>query len=113
MLVLARGKRSVQDIFVTCTYEGVRTSAGRREAYIGLTGVVKGRGPRASLVLGKARGHALLDVEKGFLTLVSLTVRTELENEESGVRILVEDESTIHRNEGNLLGIRAATRNQP
>jgi S1-C subfamily serine protease len=113
MLVLIRGKRQVQDIFVTCTYEGVRSESSRREAYIGLSGAVKGRGPRADLVLGKARGHALFDVEKGFLTLVTLTVRSELENEEAGVRILVSDESTIRRSESNRLGIRAATRNQP
>jgi predicted Zn finger-like uncharacterized protein len=113
MLVLARGKRQVQDIFVTCTYEGVRSVDGRTEAYIGLSGVVKGRGPRAALILGKARGHAHFDVDKGFLTLVTLTVSSELENEESGVRILVNDESTVRRQEGNGLGIQAATRNQP
>ncbi len=113
MLVLARGKRQVQDIFVTCTYEGVRSVDGRTEAYIALSGVVKGRGPRAALILGKARGHAHFDVDKGFLTLVTLTVSSELENEESGVRILVNDESTVRRQEGNSLGIQAATRNQP
>jgi hypothetical protein len=113
MLVRARGKRQIQDIHVTCTYEGLRTTAGRPEAYIGLSGVVKGRGQRASLVLGKAQGHALVDTEKGFLTFVTLTVRSELELEESGVRILVDDESTVRRSEGNTLGIRAATKNQP
>lgn len=113
MLVLARGKRQVQDIFVTCTYEGVRSVDGRTEAYIGLSGVVKARGPRAALILGKARGHAHFDVDKGFLTLVTLTVSSELENEESGVRILVNDESTVRRQEGNGLGIQAAKQNQP
>lgn len=113
MLVLLRGKRQIQDIHLTCNFEGVRSVAGHSEAYIGLSGVVKGRGPRAALVLGKATGHAHFDVEKGFLTLVTLTVHSELENEEAGVRILVNDESTIRREEGNRLGIAAATRNQP
>ncbi len=44
MFVVARGKVKLQDIFVTCTYEGVRSLPGRTEAYIGLSGVVKGRG---------------------------------------------------------------------
>jgi hypothetical protein len=69
--------------------------------------------PRASVVLGKARGHAHFDVDKGFLTLVSLTVSSEVEDEESGVRVLVSDESTVCRSEDNQLGIPAATMNQP
>lgn len=113
MFVLARGKRQLQDIFVTCTYEGVHATTEGSEAHIALAGVVKGRGARSSLLLGKARGHARFDVEKGFLTLVQLTVRSEVENEDAGVRLLVTDQSIIHRREGNQLGIAAAIRNQP
>jgi S1-C subfamily serine protease len=113
MLVLAGGKRQVQDIFVTCTYEGVHATTDGLEAHIALSGVVKGRGARSSLSLGKARGHARFHVEKGFLTLVHLTVRTEVENEDADVRLLVNDQSIVRRREGNQLGIAAATRNQP
>ncbi|HZV04252.1 MAG TPA: trypsin-like peptidase domain-containing protein [Gemmataceae bacterium] len=113
MFVLARGKRQLQDIFVTCTYEGVHTTPGGSEAHIALSGVVKGRGPRAGIALGKARGQAHFDVEKGFLTLVHLTVSSEVEIGESGVRVLVNDQSIVRRSEGNQLGIAAATRNQP
>lgn len=113
MFVLARGKRQVHDIFVTCTYEGVHaTATGGGEAHIAISGVVKGRGARA-VPLGKARGEARFDVEKGFLTLVHVTVSTEVENEESGVRVLVKDQSIVRRQEGNVLGIMPATRNQP
>jgi S1-C subfamily serine protease len=113
MLILSRGKRQVQDIFVTCIYEGVHATAGGSEAHIALSGEVKGRGPRANLPLGKARGQARFDVDKGFLTLVHLTVSSELEIEEAGVRVLVNDQSIVRRSEGNQLGIAAATRNQP
>lgn len=113
MFVLARGKRQLMDISVTCTYEGVHTTEGGSEAHIALSGVVKGRDPRASRPLGKARGQARFDVEKGLLTLVHLTVSTEVEVGESGVRVLVNDQSIVRRSEGNQLGIAAATRNQP
>ncbi|HWG43401.1 MAG TPA: trypsin-like peptidase domain-containing protein [Gemmataceae bacterium] len=113
IFVVAHGKARLLDIFATCTYEGIRSVAGHNEAYIRLTGEVKGRGARASTVLGKAHGHAQFDIEKGFLTFAQLTVNSELESEESGLRILVNDDSIIQRSEGNLFGIRAATRNQP
>lgn len=112
MFVLARGKRQLQDIFVTCTYEGVHATPSGLEAHIALTGVVKGR-ERSAQTLGKASGHARFDVEKGFLTLVHLTVKSEVENEDDGVRILVNDQSIVRRREGNQLGIAAATRDQP
>ncbi|MHB1426130.1 MAG: S1C family serine protease [Gemmataceae bacterium] len=113
MFVLSRGKRSIQDIFVTCTYEGVHAGDNGEEAHITLSGVVKGRGNRGAAPLGQARGQARFDVEKGFFSLVHLIVSSEVENEESGVRVLVNDHSIVRRGEGNQLGIAAATSNQP
>ncbi len=113
MFVLARGKRQIQDIHVTCTYEGLHASNDGTEAHITLSGVVKGRGPRAGGALGKASGKARFHVEKGYFTLVHLTVSSEVEVEESGVRVMVNDHSIVKRREGNQLGIAAATRNQP
>jgi len=113
MLVLLDGKRQVQDIHLTCTYEGVRSLAGQTEGFISLVGVVKGRGPRADAVLGKVRGHALVDVDKGFWTLVKVTTDSEIEVEDKGVRVLVSDESTVIRADGNSLGIVAAKTNGP
>jgi hypothetical protein len=65
MFFLHYGKRQIQDIFVTCTYEGVRELDGRNTAYIALSGVVKGRAPRAQgrflfgwkFKVGKAGGY--------------------------------------------------------
>ena len=101
-------KKIVQDIYLTCTYQGLRVEAGRNEAYIALTGQVKSRGPRPE-VLGKVSGYALLDVDKGFFARVKLTVYSEVELDERGVRMLLSEESTITRTEGNSLGITAKT----
>ena len=54
MFVLSRGKRQIQDIFVSCTYEGVHTGANGEEAAYCSSGVVKGRGNRTASPLGKA-----------------------------------------------------------
>jgi S1-C subfamily serine protease len=112
MFVIVDKKAQIQELHLTCTYEGTRSADGRNEAYIGLSGVVKGRAPRAE-ELGQVKGQALFDVDKGFLTLVKLAVNSELEDEEQGVRILVSKESVVRRSEGNTLGITPATVNQP
>jgi predicted Zn finger-like uncharacterized protein len=108
-----KDKRAIQDMVVTCTYEGVRSTLGRKEAFVSLTGVVKGRGARANLDLGKVKGSALFDVDLGYLTQVNMTVNTEVEVEDSDVRILVTQESTVNRTNGNSLGMIAATQFQP
>jgi hypothetical protein len=127
MLVNLRGKRQVQDIHVTCTYEGVQSVSGRNEAFILLAGEVKSRASRtiirtprgvqttttAGQTLGKARGEARFDVDRGFLTYVKLTVISEVDSDDSGLRVLVNGETSITRRDGNLLGIKAATQNQP
>jgi S1-C subfamily serine protease len=112
MLIRAEGKPRIQDLHLTCTYEGVRSADGRNEAFISLTGVAKSRG-RGAEVLGKVTGQARLDVDKGYLTRVKLTVNSEMEVEDRGLRILVSDESVVTRSEGNSLGIARATTNQP
>jgi hypothetical protein len=43
-------------------------------------------------------------VDRGFLTLVKLSVNSEVEDEDKGLRVLVSDESTITRTEGNTQG---------
>jgi hypothetical protein len=113
MLVLVEKKRQFQDIFLTCTYEGVRTTPSGPEAFVRLTGLVKGRGPHAQDDLGKVQGHALLDVDKGFWTAAKLTINTELEVEDTGIRVQVINDNLLHRREGNALGIPPAKMNQP
>jgi S1-C subfamily serine protease len=105
MYVLRDGRMTIQDIFLTCTFEGTTDVAGRKEAYISLKGRVKGRGPRANMDLGKVSGHAQVDLDGGFVSQVKLTTITELENEGNDSRLLVHDESSVVRTEGNSLGL--------
>jgi hypothetical protein len=112
MLVARDGKRQVLDLHLTCTYDGMRPAQGRSEASISLAGEAKGRGPRAAVV-GKVKGRALVDVDRGFLTMVKLSVDSEVDDENKDIRVLVSDESTITRTEGNTAGIVAARVNQP
>jgi S1-C subfamily serine protease len=112
MFIVADKKAQIQDLHLSCLYEGTRSANGNNEAYISLGGVVKGRGPRA-LELGRVKGHALFDVDRGFLNQVKLAVNSELEDEDRGVRILVSKEIVVRRSEGNTLGITPATVNQP
>jgi hypothetical protein len=106
MLVIRDNRRTVNDVHLTCTYEGTRTVAGHNEAYLTLTGVVKGRGAQANADLGNVTGHALVDLDKGFISLVKLTISSEVVSEEAGVRVLWNDESVIERSEGNVLGLK-------
>ena len=112
LFVLDEGKRLIQEIHLTCTYQGLRSENGRTEAYITLAGEVKSRGPRPE-VLGKASGYALLDVDHGYFTRVKLTVNSEVEVEQKGSRLLISEESLVTRSDGNTLGITPARANQP
>ena len=110
MLVLVEGKREVQFLHVTCTYEGVRTVGDRTQAFVRLAGLVKGREAHAEMVLGKVTGHALVDVEKGFLSQVKTTISCEVETGNADVRVLVTDESVVDRVEGNTQDIKVGGR---
>ncbi len=107
LFVYRNGKLTAQDIFLTCTFEGVATTGGRSEACISLKGRVKGRGPLANVEFGKVSGNAHFDLEGGFVSRLKLITSTELEYEEKGVRVLINDESTVERTEGNSLGLSA------
>jgi hypothetical protein len=113
--VLIQNRRQQQNLHLTCTYEGLRSANGRQEAFINLSGVVRGTRTKAKEVLGKVKGHAAFDVEGGYLTLVKVTVENEVELEtpDASLRVLVSEESILTRIEGNHLGITAATSNQP
>jgi S1-C subfamily serine protease len=106
MLTLVEGKREVQWLHLVCTYEGTRTAAGRSEAFVRLDGVVRGRGALANTNLGKVSGHALFDVEKGFISKVKVTITTEVDSGGAGLRLVVTDDSIVERVEGDTRGIR-------
>jgi hypothetical protein len=106
LAIVRNGKRTIQDIEVTCTFEGISTVNGRSQACISLKGRVKGRKELANAELGKVSGSAHVDIDGGFLSRVKLTTFTEIENEGSGSRVLVEDTSSVERSEGNSLGLK-------
>jgi S1-C subfamily serine protease len=110
--VKVKDRWQIHDIFLTCTYEGVRSAAGHNDAVASLVGVVKSRGAGAR-VLGKVKGQASFDTDRGFLSRVKVTVVAEAENEDAGVRVLVSNENKVVRTDGNPTGIKAATVNQP
>jgi S1-C subfamily serine protease len=91
--------REVLDLSLTCTYEGVRTNNGRSEAYIRLEGDVKGSGGKITLT-GKAKGHAVLDLEGGYLSEVKITVTSEVEAER--IRLGISLDTELTRTPGNL-----------
>ena len=108
MLVQVDDKRQVQFLHVSCTYEGLRSAGGRSEAHVRLTGVVKMREQRGDVQLGKVSGHALVDVDGGFLRLIKVTISTEVDTGSSDLRMLLTEECMIVREEGNTQRIRPA-----
>jgi S1-C subfamily serine protease len=103
--VIRNGKSTKMDIELTCTFEGVLTVNGRSQACVSLKGRVKGRGALAKVELGKVTGSAHVDIDGGFVSRVKLTTLTELENEDKGARMLVQDTCNLERTEGNSLGL--------
>lgn len=112
MFVIREGRRQIMELHLTCTYDGVRSVGGRNDAAVTLAGEARSRGGRPE-VLGTVKGNALIDVDRGFLTLVRLSVDSEVEDEDEGVRVLVSHESVVRRTEGNTQGITPARTNQP
>jgi hypothetical protein len=100
-LTSVQGKRQLQQMHVKCTYDGVRKAAGRREAYVSLSGIVKGTGALARAELGKVSGHALMDIDKGFITKAKVTITTEIATGGSDLRIVVSDDSIVERVDGS------------
>jgi hypothetical protein len=112
--LVSNGKRKESyAVELICTYEGMRnTGPGHSEARIHLSGLVKGpmKGGKRE-TLGKVRGHALFDVERGFHREVKLRISTEIDTGNSKARLLLTDERIVTREEGNTRGIKPATSN--
>ncbi len=96
MLLVAGGKRIVSDLLLTCTFEGVR---GEQHAFIRLGGNLQKRDQFGDVPLGKVSGHALLDLQRGYLTEAKIIVRSEFG---AGQLFAVRDlELTLTRQPGN------------
>jgi hypothetical protein len=100
------GKMTLEDILLTCTFEGIVTVNGRSQAYISLKGRIKERKDPDNIELGKVSGDAHFDIEGGFVSRIRLTTLAEVENKEKGGRVLVQDISSVERSEGNSLGLK-------
>jgi S1-C subfamily serine protease len=109
MMVSVGKKKEVYRLYLTCTYEGTWSAGGRQEASIRLSGVVKGPKERGEVVLGKVSGHTVFDIDGGFHREVKVLITIEPDTENSKLRVLVTDERTVTREDGNTQGIKRAT----
>ena len=99
MLVEVEGGRKVQqNLHLSCTYEGTRQHLGRIHASVPIVGVARSKEGQE---LGKVTGHALFDVEGGFIRSIQLQTRSEVESGDSDIRIMVIEETRLTREEGN------------
>jgi hypothetical protein len=103
MIAQVQGKVQVKDLYLTCVYEGRRDVAGRPKGHVRLSGVVRGRG--AERAMGKVNGQAVIDAEGGYLERVRLSILTDLDTGARNVRLLVTEEVSVDRSEGNPQGI--------
>jgi S1-C subfamily serine protease len=77
--VATPGKPEPAVLDLTCTYLGTRTTAGRKEAVIGLEGKARGQRNDGANLAGRVGGTAVLDLASGTLTLVRLTLNVDLD----------------------------------
>lgn len=77
LMVVTKGKNEFADMNLTCTYEGLRQQPEARLAYVRLDGDVRGRSAQAD-ASGKVTGHALIDLDRGYIARAKLAVETEM-----------------------------------
>jgi hypothetical protein len=87
MVISTVGKPELAVVELTCTYLGSRVRNGREEAFISLTGIVKGRQGQELKVGGKANGFALLDLATGQISQASVTTGLDLDLSSSKGRV--------------------------
>jgi S1-C subfamily serine protease len=99
MLVGSTRAKSPAELHLTCTFEGVRTTTAAKEAFIRIEGDVQPKFKQRDSVKGKIQGHALLDLKRGYLSSIHLTVRSDAETGE--IYSVASFETTITRTPGN------------
>jgi hypothetical protein len=77
MLLRTGTNPDVVDLQITCTYEGARTRAGRREMLVTFEGRIRGRGRLRRAVDGKISGKFTFDSERGYISTANITIRNE------------------------------------
>jgi S1-C subfamily serine protease len=111
MLLKVNNNREIIDMLLTCTYDGLLNEGGRKQAHISLTGRLQARNKNVPLMGGKIRGHALFDLEKGYLSTAQLAVTSDLGG--GDVRLQLVNDMSVSRVEGNAHKIAVATQDQP
>jgi Trypsin-like peptidase domain len=90
------------DMAVTCTYAGMRTVSGKREALVSFSGQVKNPNRKTRVYgQGPVSGIFAFDLERGFITWVELESTPDLPEEYGAYKIRV----SLTRSEGNLKNI--------
>jgi S1-C subfamily serine protease len=104
MLIIEEGTKEMLDMILTCKYHGVRNNGGRNEAYYTVTGEVKGRDKRSNSAGGKVKGHALFDLDGGFLSEVKLRISSEMDLR-GDLRLAMTKDIELTRTNGNTTGV--------
>jgi S1-C subfamily serine protease len=106
-MLLGTGKmKQGADVNLTCTYEGIRVTGDKKEAFIRISGELQRRSKNFQMVIAKIDGHALVDLNRGYFSKVHNNVRYDLE---LGNFLLVANfETTMTRTPGNPRGITPA-----
>ncbi len=97
--------KSPADVNFTCTYEGMRTVGAAKEAFVRLEGDIRPR-MRKDAIKGIVQGFALVDLDRGFLSKVNVSIRSDVEK---GDQYAINTfETTVIRSIGNPRGIKPA-----
>jgi predicted Zn finger-like uncharacterized protein len=103
IIVGKRPKVKVLDLVLTCTYEGLRSTNGRHEAFISFVGAIRGRDKGNREPRGHAVGSAMLDLEAGFLSQVNMRLTTEMDL--GPAQLVISEDISLTRTSGNTQNI--------
>ncbi len=94
------------DVLLTCTYEGVRKTAGKTQAVISLDGeisVLKTDLPIMRPPTDRVTGLAVFDVDAGFISQLNISLRDE--RNLGGLAFTRTFAADVTRTEGNSVGV--------
>jgi tetratricopeptide (TPR) repeat protein len=103
LLLTYDAKKHIVDMFLTCTYEGIRDKEGQKYAVISLSGYIKGRKSGRQSAAGTVTGKVHFALDDGYLSLANIKV--ESEGEDNDISVAHSLELTMARVPGNTAGI--------
>lgn len=86
---------------LTCTYQGMRSSAGKKEALVLLEGTALRQGETA----GSAKGTAIFDLDAGYWAHIQLNLAIDAKGPAGPSEIVGTEEMALERSRGNPRGI--------